>query len=87
MPCDIDVLIQKEWEGNKRMEHVCMYDHNTCMWVRVLKTILKVKTVVTGIIGPEIWNRIYCNLGSWEEDQELKDNIDYISGSRPIWAA
>lgn len=52
MPCDIDVLIQKEWEGNKRMEHVCMYDHNTCIWVRVLKTILKVKTVVTGIIGP-----------------------------------
>lgn len=63
-----------------------MYNnHNTlCMWMRVLKKILKVKTVVMGIIGTEIWNWIYCDVGSWEEDQKFSDNIDCVSGSRPV---
>ena len=51
-----------------------------------VEKILKVKTVVIGIIGTEIWNWIYCNVGSWEEDQKFKDNIDCISVSRPVWA-
>lgn len=37
-----------------------------------------------GIIGTEIWNWIYCDVGSWEEDQKFSDNIDCVSGSRPV---
>lgn len=46
------------------------------MYVDVgVEKILKVKTVVIGIVGIEIWNWIYCGLSSWEENQEFKDNM------------